>query len=735
MKVFRIAPGGVTTPPYIVVGACAQGDRENSKCRPILPTATYLDALSPVPWRAEDEKIKVFRIAPRGVTTPPYIVVGACAQGDRENSKCRPILPTATYLDALSPVPWRAEDEKIKVFRIAPRGVTTPPYIVVGACAQGERENSKCRPILPTAPYLDALSPVPWRAGVEKMKVFRINPGGVTTPPYIVVGACAQVERENSKCRPILPTAPYLDALSPVPWRAEDEKIKVFRIDPGGVTTPPYIVVGACAQGERENSKCRPILPTAPYLDALSPVPWRAGVEKMKVFRINPGGVTTPPYIVVGACAQVERENSKCRPILPTAPYLDALSPVPWRAEDEKMKVFRINPGGVTTPPYIVVGACAQVERENSKCRPILPTAPYLDALSPVPWRAEDEKIKVFRIHPGGVTTPPYIVVGACAQVERENSKCRPILPTAPYLDALSPVPWRAEDEKIKVFRIHPGGVTTPPYIVVGACAQVERENSKCRPILPTAPYLDALSPVPWRAEDEKIKVFRIHPGGVTTPPYIVVGACAQVERENSKCRPILPTAPYLDALSPVPWRAEDEKMKVFRINPGGVTTPPYIVVGACAQVERENSKCRPILPTAPYLDALSPVPWRAEDEKIKVFRIHPGGVTTPPYIVVGACAQVERENSKCRPILPTAPYLDALSPVPWRAEDEKIKVFRIHPGGVTTPPYIVVGACAQVERENSKCRPILPTAPYLDALSPVPWRAEDEKIKVFRNA
>jgi len=46
-----------------------------------------------------------------------------------------------------------------------------------------------------------------------------------------------------------------------------------------------------------------------------------------------------------------------------------------------------------------------------------------------------------------------------------------------------------------------------------------------------------------------------------------------------------------------------------------------------------------------------------------------------------------------------------------------------------------VVGACAQVERENSKCRPILPTAPYLDALSPVPWRAEDEKIKMFRNA
>ena len=63
------------------------------------------------------------------------------------------------------------------------------------------------------------------------------------------------------------------------------------------------------------------------------------------------------------------------------------------------------------------------------------------------------------------------------------------------------------------------------------------------------------------------------------------------------------------------------------------------------------------------------------------------------------------------------------------------MKVFRIAPGGVTTPPYIVVGACAQVERENSKCRPILPTAPYLDALSPVPWRAEDEKIKMFRNA
>ena len=72
------------------------------------------------------------------------------------------------------------------------------------------------------------LSPGPWPAGVEKIKVFRITPEGVTTPPYIVVGACADEERENSMCRPILPTPPHLDALSPVPWRAGVEKIKVF---------------------------------------------------------------------------------------------------------------------------------------------------------------------------------------------------------------------------------------------------------------------------------------------------------------------------------------------------------------------------------------------------------------------------------------------------------------------------------------------------------------------------
>src|SRR6187399_1079300 len=89
-------------------------------------------------------------------------------------------------------------------------------------------------------------------------------------------------------CRPILPTTPYLDALSHVPWRAGDEKIKVFRIAPGGVTPPPCIVVGECALGEHENSMCRTILPTAPYLDALSHVPWRAGVEKIIVFRIAP---------------------------------------------------------------------------------------------------------------------------------------------------------------------------------------------------------------------------------------------------------------------------------------------------------------------------------------------------------------------------------------------------------------------------------------------------------------
>ena len=138
----------------------------------------------------EGRKNQVFGITPECVTSPPCIVVGVCAQGERENSMCRPILPTPPHLDALSLMTWRAGAIKIKVFRITPKGITTPPCIVVGACAHGERENSMCRPILPMPPHLDALSPVPWRAGVEKIKVFRITPEGVTTPPCIVVGAC-----------------------------------------------------------------------------------------------------------------------------------------------------------------------------------------------------------------------------------------------------------------------------------------------------------------------------------------------------------------------------------------------------------------------------------------------------------------------------------------------------------------------------------------------------------------
>ncbi|WJX24797.1 hypothetical protein P8452_13878 [Trifolium repens] len=253
-------------------------------CRPILPMPPHLDALSPMPLRAGVEKIKVFRIAPGGVTPPPCIVGGACAQGDQENSICWPILSTPTHLDPLSPVPWRAGFEIIKVFRITPEGVTPPPYIVVEACAKREHENSMCRPIFPMPPHLDALSPMSLRAWVEKIKVFRITPGGVTPPPCIVGGMCAQGERENSICRPILSTPTHLDPLSSVPWRAGFEIIKVFRITPEGVTTPPYIVVGACAQGEHENSMCRPILPTSPHLDALNSVPWRAGAEKIKVF-------------------------------------------------------------------------------------------------------------------------------------------------------------------------------------------------------------------------------------------------------------------------------------------------------------------------------------------------------------------------------------------------------------------------------------------------------------------
>ncbi|WJX24787.1 hypothetical protein P8452_13868 [Trifolium repens] len=421
-------------------------------CRPNLPMAPHLDALSPMPLRAGVEKIKVFRIAPGGVTPLPCIVGGSCAQGERGNSICRPILSTPTHLDPLSPVPWRAGFEIIKVFRITTEGVTKPPYIVVGACAQVKRGNSICRPILSTPTHLDPLSPVPWRAGFEIIKVFRITPEGVTPPPYIVVGACAKREHENSMCRPIFPMPPHLDALSPMSLRAWVEKIKVFRIAPGGVTPLPCIVGGSCAQGERGNSICRPILSTPTHLDPLSPVPWRAGFEIIKVFRITPEGVTTPPYIVVGACAQGEHENSMCRPILPMSPHLDALSPMPLRAGVEKIKVFRIAPGGVTPPPCIVGGTCAQGERENSICRPILSTPTHLDPLSSVPWRAGFEIIKVFRITPEGVTTPPYIVVGACAQGEHENSMCRPILPTSPHLDALNSVPWRAGAEKIKVF-------------------------------------------------------------------------------------------------------------------------------------------------------------------------------------------------------------------------------------------------------------------------------------------
>ncbi|WJX24819.1 hypothetical protein P8452_13900 [Trifolium repens] len=264
---------------------------------------------------------------------------------------------------------------------------------------KGERENSMCRPIFPMPPHLDTLSRVPWRAGVEKIKVFRITPKGVTTPPYIVVGACAKRQHENSMCRPILPMPPHLDALSPMPLRAGVEKIKVFQIAPGVVMPPPCIVGGTCAQGERENSICRPILSTPTHLDPLSPVPWRAGFEIIKLFRITPEGVTTPPYIVVGACAKGEHENSMCRPILPTSPHLDALNSVPWRAGVEKVKVFRITPEGVRTPPYIVVGVCAQGERENSICRPILPMPPHLDALSPMPLRVGSKKSKCFELH------------------------------------------------------------------------------------------------------------------------------------------------------------------------------------------------------------------------------------------------------------------------------------------------------------------------------------------------
>ncbi|WJX29212.1 hypothetical protein P8452_17876 [Trifolium repens] len=197
---------------------------------------------------------------------------------------------------------------KNKVFRIAPGGVTPPPCIVVGEGAQGEHENSMCRTILPTAPYLDALSHVPWQAGDEKIKVFRIAPGGVTPPPCIVAGECAEGEHENSMCMTILPTAPYLDALSHVPWRAGDEKIKVFGIAPGGVTPPPCIVVGEYEQGELENSMCRTILPTAPYLDALSHMPWWARVEKIKCSELH---LEVSRHLLVSWQESVQKENMK----------------------------------------------------------------------------------------------------------------------------------------------------------------------------------------------------------------------------------------------------------------------------------------------------------------------------------------------------------------------------------------------------------------------------------------
>ncbi|WJX28897.1 hypothetical protein P8452_17566 [Trifolium repens] len=196
---------------------------------------------------------------------------------------------------------------KNQICRITPEGVTTPPCIVVGACAYGERENSMCRPILPTPPHLDALSAVPWRAGVEKNLSF---------PNY--TGRChgTSLYRGRSVCtwrtlkfhvKAYFAHATASGRTKPRAMAGGGRKNKVFRITPEGVTTPPSIVVGACAFGERENSMCRPILPTPPLLDALSPVPWRAGVEKINVFRIIPEGVTTPPCIVVGACAYGER--------------------------------------------------------------------------------------------------------------------------------------------------------------------------------------------------------------------------------------------------------------------------------------------------------------------------------------------------------------------------------------------------------------------------------------------
>ncbi|WJX29189.1 hypothetical protein P8452_17855 [Trifolium repens] len=296
-------------------------------------------------------------------------------------------------------------------------------------------------------------------------KVFRIAPGGVTPPPCIVAGECAEGEHENSMCMTILPTTPYLDALSHVPWRAGDEKIKVFGIAPGDVTPPPCIVVGECAEGEHENSMCRTILPTTPYLDTLSHVSWRAGVEKIKCSELHR---EVSRHLLVSWYERVHKENMKIPCVGQICPRhrIFALSHVPWRAGDEKIKLFGIAPGGVTPPPCIVVGEYEQGEHENSMCRTILPTAPYLDALSHMPWWARVEKIKCSELH---LEVSRHLLVSWQESVQKENMKIPCVGQFCPRhrIFALSHVPWRAGVEKIKVFRIAPGGVTPPPCIVV----------------------------------------------------------------------------------------------------------------------------------------------------------------------------------------------------------------------------------------------------------------------------
>ncbi|CAH8677548.1 unnamed protein product [Schistosoma rodhaini] len=406
------------------------------------PPVSSLQALSPIPYRYEDD-----------VVIPEVVASDGAKHASSDGMVM--LKPPVSSLQALSPIPYRYEDD-----------VGMPEGVVLDEVKNDSSDNSET--LEPPVSSLQALSPIPYRYEDD-----------VVIPEVVASDGAKHASSDGMVM--LKPPVSSLQALSPIPYRYEDD-----------VGMPEGVVLDEVKNDSSDNSET--LEPPVSSLQALSPIPYRYEDD-----------VVIPE--VVASDGAKHASSGGMVMLKPPVSSLQALSPIPYRYEDD-----------VGMPEGVVLDEVKNDSSDNSET--LEPPVSSLQALSPIPYRYEDDVVI------------PEVVASDGAKHASSGGMVM-LKPPVSSLQALSPIPYRYEDD-----------VGMPEGVVLDEVKNDSSDNSET--LEPPVSSLQALSPIPYRYEDDVVI------------PEVVASDGAKHASSGGMVM-LKPPVSSLQALSPIPYRYEDD--------------------------------------------------------------------------------------------------------------------------------------------------------------------------------